>query len=59
MDKLFLRVKDLQAMGLSRDNAYRLFRRDDAPIVTIGNVKYMLADKFAEWIAGVQERGEL
>ena len=50
MDKEFLTVKDLMAMGLSRHKADNLMNRSDAPVVRIGKKKYMLAGEFRDWL---------
>lgn len=57
MEKQFLTVKDLMAMGLSQHKAYHLMNMADAPVVRIGKSKYMLASKFHEWLEQMAERG--
>lgn len=57
MEKMFLTPKDLQAMGLSRNKAYELFNREDAPILRIGDRKYIIAAEFQGWLAKLIQKG--
>lgn len=49
-EKLLLSYKDLQAIGLSRTNAYRLLHRIDMPVIVIGGRRFMNGPKFIAWL---------
>ena len=40
----------VEIVGLSRSAAYRLLNQQGMPVVRIGGRKYMIAEKFIEWL---------
>ena len=53
-----LSAKDLQDMGSSRSMSYALFNRADVPVIHIGKRKFIIREKFLEWLAEQERSNE-
>ena len=50
-NKVILSVKDVKRLlGINKDAAYALFKREDFPVKKIGKTKYVSVPAFVDWL---------
>lgn len=47
---ILLSISELKSIGIGRSMAYKLLNSEKLPVVQIGARKFMLRDKFMEWL---------